>query len=291
MEAQYNALVGDCLLAAATIAYLGPVTGEFRAERIKQWLTMVLTSKLAASPDYSLQGLLGEPVTIREWNIAGLPSDSFSVDNGIIATRARRWPLMIDPQGQASKWIKNMADSSHREGDRRKSLVVVKPSDRNCSMRFQHCIPLGLPLLLEGVGEELDPILGPLLEKQTVRRAAGLSLEFGETVLDYSTDFSFYMTTKLPNPHYLPEVSGKVALINFGITFEGLKEQLMDLVVQRENSSLDEERQRLIKQTYDNKRLQKKIEQRILDVLRTSTGNILDDEDAIRALAESRELA
>jgi len=104
---------------------------------------------------------------------------------------------MIDPQGQASKWIKNMdtEDSVASKGrERKRDLVVVKPSERSWAIRFQHCIPLGLPLLLEGVGEELDPILEPLLERQTVRRAAGLSLEFGDTILDYSNEFSFYMT-------------------------------------------------------------------------------------------------
>ncbi|CAF5028300.1 unnamed protein product, partial [Rotaria magnacalcarata] len=54
----------------------------------------------------SLVGTLGEPVVIRAWNIAGLPSDSFSIENGIILSNSRRWPLMIDPQGQANKWIK-----------------------------------------------------------------------------------------------------------------------------------------------------------------------------------------
>ena len=43
-------------------------------------------------------GTLGDPVKIRQWQIAGLPKDQFSVDNGIIVTNARRWPLMIDPQ-------------------------------------------------------------------------------------------------------------------------------------------------------------------------------------------------
>ena len=42
---------------------------------------------------------LGEPVRIRDWQIAGLPVDAFSVDNGIIVSSTRRWPLMIDPQG------------------------------------------------------------------------------------------------------------------------------------------------------------------------------------------------
>ncbi|CAM9648304.1 unnamed protein product, partial [Laminaria digitata] len=52
---------------------------------------------------YSDTGTLGDPVLVRQWNIDGLPTDGFSVDNGIIVFNARRWPLMIDPQGQANK--------------------------------------------------------------------------------------------------------------------------------------------------------------------------------------------
>ncbi len=105
---------------------------------------------------------------------------------------------------------------------------------------------LGLPILLEGVGEELDPILEPLLDLNTFHRAGVLCLEFGEAVVDYSPEFRLQMTTKLANPHFLPEVSTKVTVINFGITFEGLKEQLLDLVVRSENADLHEERHRLI---------------------------------------------
>jgi dynein heavy chain len=109
--------------------------------------------------------------------------------------------------------------------------------------------------------------------------------------VDYSPDFQFFMTTKRANPHYLPEVSTRVTLINFVITFEGLKDQLLDLVVRKENSALDEERLKLIQATYANKKAQRDVEQRILEVLRTSQGNILDDEKAIDALAQSQSLA
>ena len=51
---------------------------------------------------------LGEPVKIQTWNIAGLPKNDTSIENGIIIDKSRRWPLMIDPQNQANKYIKNM---------------------------------------------------------------------------------------------------------------------------------------------------------------------------------------
>ncbi len=50
---------------------------------------------------------------VREWLLAGLPNDSLSIDNAIVVANARRWPLMIDPQGQANKWIKNLERSSN----------------------------------------------------------------------------------------------------------------------------------------------------------------------------------
>ena len=65
------------------------------------------------SPTFSLTAVLGVPVKIREWLIAGLPNDSLSIDNGIVVANARRWPLMIDPQGQANKWIKNLELSAN----------------------------------------------------------------------------------------------------------------------------------------------------------------------------------
>jgi hypothetical protein len=46
----------------------------------------------------TLCGTLADPVEVREWMLAGLPSDGTSIDNGILVTRGKRWPLMIDPQ-------------------------------------------------------------------------------------------------------------------------------------------------------------------------------------------------
>ncbi|CAM9529877.1 unnamed protein product, partial [Phaeothamnion confervicola] len=96
-----------------------------------------------------------------------------------------------------------------------------------------------------------------------------------------SDAFRFYITTKLRNPHYLPEISVKVTLLNFMITPEGLQDQLLGVVVQNERPDLEEAKNKLILEGAENKRRLKEIEDRILHILSSSEGNILEDATAI----------
>ena len=59
-------------------------------------------------------------------------------------------------------------------------------------------------------------------------------IKLGDNTIEYSADFRLYITTKLRNPHYLPELSTKVTLLNFMITPEGLEDQLLGIVVAKE---------------------------------------------------------
>jgi dynein heavy chain, axonemal len=59
-------------------------------------------------------------------------------------------------------------------------------------------------------------------------------IRFADNDIDYDPNFRLYMTTKLPNPNYLPEVFIKVSIINFTVTFDGLEDQLLADVVKNE---------------------------------------------------------
>ena len=104
--------IGDILVSSGIIAYLGAFTTAFRQKQAKRWLQECKNKNIPCTETMSLTSVLGEAVTIRQWIISGLPSDNFSIENGIIISNARRWPLIIDPQGQANKWIKNMVCTS-----------------------------------------------------------------------------------------------------------------------------------------------------------------------------------
>ncbi|XP_021255790.1 dynein heavy chain 7, axonemal isoform X4 [Numida meleagris] len=284
---QYINLTGDMLISSGIVAYLGAFTSSYRkvicTMQTKDWTLLCKAKNIPCSDDFSLTTTLGEPVEIRAWNIAGLPSDTFSIDNGIIISNARRWPLMIDPQGQANKWIKNM--------EKVNSLHVIKLSDPQFVTTLENCIQFGSPVLLENIGEELDPILEPLLLKQTFKQSGSICICLGDSTIEYAPEFRFYITTKLRNPHYLPEISVKVTLLNFMITSEGMQDQLLGIVVARERPDLEGEKQALILQGAANKRQLKEIEDKILEVLSASEGNILEDETAIKILSSSKVLA
>ena len=97
---RYNNVIGDVLVSSGVVAYLGAFTVDFRTECVREWHQLCTQKSIPCSKSFSVSITLGEPVKIRTWNIAGLPVDSFSVENGIIISNSRRWPLMIDPQGR-----------------------------------------------------------------------------------------------------------------------------------------------------------------------------------------------
>ncbi|KAH1026251.1 hypothetical protein HUJ05_010798 [Dendroctonus ponderosae] len=278
-----NNVIGDVLLSAGEIAYLGAFTVDYRRELLKGWNVSTLQLGIPCSENFSLVTTMGEPVVIRSWNIAGLPVDNYSVENGIIATTARRYPLMIDPQGQANKWVKNMEKNNR--------LQVIKLTDANYVRILENAITFGTPVILENIGEELDAVLDPILSKNIFKQQGVWYLKLAENVLEYSFDFRFFITTRLRNPHYLPEVAVKVSLLNFMITPQGLQDQLLGIVVAREKPELEEKKNAMIVESANNKKMLKEIEDKILEVLSTSEGNILEDETAIKILSSSKILS
>ncbi len=280
---QFTRLTGDVLISAGVLAYLGPFTAKYREKQMLEWVTLLKERGIPCSAKPSLTTTLGDPVRIRQWNIEGLPTDSFSIDNGIVVFSARRWPLMIDPQGQANKWIRNMEKANN--------LQIVKLTNPNYLRSLENAIQFGAPVLMENVGEELDPSLEPLLQKQLFKQGGVNCIRLGDSTVEYSDSFRFYITTKLRNPHYLPEISVKVTLLNFMITPEGLQDQLLGIVVSQERPDLEEQRNALIVESAGNKRLLKEIEDKILHIMSTSSGNILEDETAITTLKQSKVLS
>ena len=277
---QTSLLVGDVFLSAACIAYFGAFTGAYREALVEGWVGRCQELEIPVSYDCSLRGTLASAVEVRDWNMWGLPTDNVSVDNGILVTRGKRWPLMIDPQNQANQWVKAM--------ETKNALKVIKLTDGDYLRTLESSIRIGNPVLVEDIGEVLDPALEPVLQKAVFKQNGRLLIRLGDTDVDYDPNFKFYLTTKMPNPHYLPEVCIKVTVINFTVTIKGLEDQLLGDVVRKERPDLEEAKDRLVVSISNDKKQLKELQDKILNMLKESEGNILDDEVLISTLHTSK---
>lgn len=103
-------------------------------------------------------------------------------------------------------------------------LEAFKLSHPSLVRDLEIAIQFGKWVLLENIGQELDPSLEPILQMQLIKTGNSYSIKVGDKSVPYNSNFKFFMTTTLPNPHYAPELSVKVTLLNFAITPAGLEE-------------------------------------------------------------------
>jgi len=129
-----------------------------------------------------------------------------------MVTSASRFPLMIDPQNQAINWIK--AREPDLEG--REFIFTITNPQLKDKIRFP--IEDGSAALIENVEEELDVLIDPLLEKQYVTKGRRKVIQLGDTEMDYVDTFRLYITSRLGNPHFSPELAAKTTIIDFTVT-------------------------------------------------------------------------
>ena len=276
-------LIGDTLLACSFLSYSGPFNSEFREMLMHQWQGLLKTKKLPFTENINVVNMLINDNETSEWALQGLPSDELSLQNASIVTKARSYPLLIDPQGQGKNWM--VAKESSNE------LQVTNLNHKYFKTHLEDSLSLRRPLLIEDVGEELDPVLDNLLEKNFVKQGKALKVMLGDQEKDVMEGFNLTITTKLPNPSYSPEISARCAIIDFTVTMKGLEDQLLGRVIRMEKSELEQERVKLCEDVLENKATMKELEDSLLAKLNAVEGSLVDDEELINVLQETKTTA
>ena len=116
--------------------------------------------------------------------------------------------------------------------------MTVRLGQKNYLDVIERAVSSGETVLLENLEESIDPVLDPLLGRNTIKR--GRAIKLGDKEIDYSPQFRLILHTKLGNPHYKPETQAQTTLINFTVTRDGLEDQLLAAVVGKERKDLEE---------------------------------------------------
>ncbi|XP_063774922.1 dynein axonemal heavy chain 8 [Pseudophryne corroboree] len=276
-KAQITSLVGDTLLATAFLSYCGPFNQIFRNLLLKDiWETELENRGIPFSGNLNVLSMLVDQSTVSEWNLQGLPGDDHSIQNGIIITKATRYPILIDPQNQGKTWIKNM--------EKNNELQVTSFNHNYFHKHLEDSLSLGRPLLIEDIGEELDPILDNVLAKNLNRSRTIFKVKVGDKEVDILDTFRLYLTTNFPNPLFSPEIHAQSSLIDFTVTMKGLENQLLERVIRTEKKELEAERIMLMEDVTEHKRKMTELEDNLLYKLSVAKGSMADDESLVEAL-------
>ena len=89
-------------------------------------------------------------------------------------------------------------------------------------------------------------------------------------MIEWDENFRLFFTTKLANPHYSPEIMGKTMIINYGVTMDGLANQLLNVVVANERPDLEKQWADLVSEMGENALLLVTLEDTLLRELSSS---------------------
>eukprot|EP00761_Pharyngomonas_kirbyi_P012437 gb/GECH01012464.1/.p1 GENE.gb/GECH01012464.1/~~gb/GECH01012464.1/.p1 ORF type:complete len:4713 (+),score=1227.40 gb/GECH01012464.1/:1-14139(+) len=275
-ETQMSTVVGDVLLSSAFLAYIGFFDEHFRHRVIlPKWQDQLNSWNVKFKEDLSLIEYLSIPDERLEWDSNKLPNDDLCIENAIMLHRFNRYPLVIDPSGQATEFIMNQF--------RDKNITKTSFLDDAFMKHLESALRFGYPLLVQDV-ENIDPILNPILNKE-VRRSGGRNLiRLGDQDIDFSPSFSLYMTTRDPTFQFAPDVCSRVTFVNFTVTPASLQSQCLNQIIKSESPEIDQKRSDMLKLQGEYKVRLRSLEQKLLNAISEAQVNILEDEHIIGTL-------
>lgn len=277
-------LVGEILLGSSFLSYVGPFSFEFRRKMIyEDWIQDLTKRNILVKQSFDIKNLLTTDLKISQWNLEGLPDDDLSIQNGILTEESSRFPLCIDPEMQAIKWI--------RGKDPKPKVISFNTPDYIKYVLI--ALENGETILIENVQEQLDPGINSVLDRNLKKTMGRTIVIVDGKQYDYKKTFKIVMTTKISNPHYSPEIMSKTNVINYSITMSGLEDQLLNDVIRNEFPVLEQTSKALIQDMNRQKILLKKCEASLLQDLSDSEsqGNILENQKLILNLKDTKNTA
>ncbi|XP_077748747.1 dynein axonemal heavy chain 9 isoform X2 [Canis aureus] len=280
---QESKLCGDILLTTAFVSYLGFFTKRYRQSLMdRTWRPYLsqLEVPIPVTPTLDPLRMLTDDADVATWHNEGLPADRMSTENATILLNCERWPLMVDPQLQGSRWIKT------KYGE---NLRVTQIGQKGYLQTIERALEAGDVVLIENLEESIDPVLGPLLGREVIKK--GRFIKIGDKECEYNPKFRLILHTKLANPHYQPEMQAQATLINFTVTQDGLEDQLLAAVVSMERPDLEQLKSDLTKQQNGFKITLKTLEDNLLSRLSSASGNFLGDTVLVENLETTKQTA
>lgn len=274
-DTEMGTIVGDVLLSAAFLAYAGFFDQHYREVMWQEWSSHLSDANIKFKAELSLPEYLSTADDRLSWQSKSLPSDNLCTENAIMIKRFSRYPLIIDPTGQATTFLLN------EYKDRK--ITVTSFLDEAFLKVLESALRFGNTLLIQDV-EHLDPILNPVLNREIRRTGGRVLIRLGSQDIDFSPSFTMFLSTRDPSVEFSPDICSRVTFVNFTMTRSSLQSQSLDQVLKVERPDTERKRTDLMKMQGEFRLRLRTLEKLLLQALNESSGNILDDDKVIDTL-------
>jgi len=268
-------LVGDALLAGAFTACAGFFDFKQRRQLFTEWEEVLDDFGIRYTEGLSLQSYLSTHSEQLRWLADQLPNDQLCFENAIILKNFKRYPLVIDPSGQATTFLEN-----HYKNQKLTTTSFLDPSFMK---HLESALRFGTTLLVHDV-DNLDPVLNPVLNREVHRTGGRILVQVGDQEIDFSPSFNLFMITRDPTARFTPDLCSRVTFVNFTVTPASLESQCLSAILKNERPELDERRNTLLRLQGEYKAKLRELEDSLLSALQAVEGNILDDDFVMKKL-------
>ncbi|KEG14468.1 putative dynein heavy chain, cytosolic [Trypanosoma grayi] len=276
-DTEVRTILGDCALAAASLAYFGYFDERTRQSLLfPRWRQCLQQLQLPVRE--GLRSVVEYLVTPQErlsWEQHGLPKDHLCVENAMILSRCQRYPLLIDPSGVAAEFLLRL----HAKDKINKSSF----SKPGYLKQLDMAVRFGYPILVQDA-ELIDPALSPLMNHETHRVGGHTLTRLGAQDVEMAAAFRLFLVTRDSYYQPSPGMAGQVCLVNFTVTPSSLQSQCRHRVLLHEHPELDARRSHILRVQGEYQLRLRVLEQELLTSIARSEGSLLENDALTVAL-------
>lgn len=164
-------------------------------------------------------------------------------------------------------------------------------TDINFRRTIEIALDLGQIILVENVGEKWAVELESLIKKEISKFGNTKMIKFCRRQLKFDSNFNLILATNLPHPRLDSNILNHVQTINFYVSVEALTQNILSIVVANERPDLETAFNDNTNEAFENIKILKDNEEKILAKLGTDAERIMSDDNLIKCLRESKNSA
>jgi len=273
-ETRLQTMMGDALLAGATLAYAGFFDQTYRQRLVDTWTDHLRGAAIGFQPELAVPAYLASAEETLGWHAHGLPTDALCLQNAVMLKRHRRWPLVIDPAGQGMPFV---GHAFARKTVTTSFLDPAFPKALESALRFG-------TMLVVNDAEHLDTLISPVLRRDWSRRGGRLTVRLGGKEIDVSPAFSMMLVTRDSTANFPPVVASRVTFVNFTVTRASLQSQCLYTLLKTDRPDVEAKRRDLIRLQGEFGVRLRQLESSLLQSLADAKANVLEDDAVLERL-------